>query len=57
MDFRIQKRKRASNIIEMRVVNEGKEKWIPYIAPLCNKQDGDVVANLLLGFLNEQNYD
>ena len=51
MDFRIQERKYSSNIIEIRVVNEGRERWIPYVAPLCKKKDGDVVADQILKYL------
>lgn len=53
MDFRIQKRKGASNIVEKRIVTEeGKEKWIPYIAPLCRKEEGDIIAELILKYFN-----
>lgn len=55
MDFRIQKRKGSSNIIEMiTFTEEGKEKWIPCIAPLLRKKDGDVLCEQILNFLNEQ---
>ena len=52
MDYRIQQRRGSSNIIEKKIVTEGKEKWIPYIAPLCRKEEGDVVAELILKYFN-----
>lgn len=55
-NYRIQTRKGSSNIIEKRFVTvEGKEKWIPFIAPLCRKEEGDEVAELLLEFVNNNN--
>lgn len=44
MDYRIQYRKYSSNIIEKKV----DDKWIPFIAPLVKKTEGDLICNTLL---------
>ncbi|MDC7248565.1 MAG: hypothetical protein PQJ49_01440 [Sphaerochaetaceae bacterium] len=55
MNYRLQERKFSSNIIEKRIVTEeGKERWIPFVAPLVKKTDGDVVCNEILEFLNNK---
>ena len=56
MNYRIQKREFSSNIIEKRTVTEkGKEKWIPFIAPLCRKDEGDELTKILIDFANSNN--
>ncbi len=54
--FRIQKRKFSSNIIERGEESEGKTIWMPHIAPLCRKEEGDIVCDNLLKFLTETKY-
>lgn len=55
MSFRIQKRKGSSDIIEMKTTTEeGKEKWIPCVAPLLRKSEGDILCKLILNYLNEE---
>ena len=48
--YRIQKREYSSNIIEKGVEEDNKIKWYPYIAPLCNKKEGDVVCEQIMKF-------
>lgn len=45
MKYRIQKRETSSNIIERKV---GDGKWIPFLAPLCSKEEGDDLVEMLL---------
>lgn len=45
--FRIQERKHSSNIIEKLV--DG--RWIPYIAPLVKKEDGDKITAEMFSYL------
>jgi hypothetical protein len=49
-NFRIQKRLGSSNIIEKFV--DGKT-WTPWVAPLCNKKEGDILTEELIKFLNK----
>lgn len=52
--YRIQKREFSSNIIEKKV--QGKDKWIPFLAPLIRKVEGDKVVEKILKQLNNENY-
>lgn len=49
LNFRIQKRKFSSDIIEY---TEDGKIWKPYIAPLSSKKQGDLVTHKLFNFLN-----
>jgi hypothetical protein len=52
-NYRLQHRLGASNIIEKKVIGDnGKEKWIPFVAPLGPKESGDKTAEKLLNFFN-----
>ena len=42
-DLRIQKRKYSSNIVEKNIGDDEKPKWIPYIAPLIKKEEGQEI--------------
>jgi hypothetical protein len=53
--YRIQKRKFSSNILEKKYVENDKETWRPFIAPLCNKKEGDIQCLILLKHYNETN--
>ena len=50
--YRIQKRKFSSNVLEKKYIIEGKEKWVVFIAPLENKEKGDVECEQLFNFYN-----
>jgi hypothetical protein len=51
-DYRIQYRKGSSNIIEKKVLGEnGKYKYIPFIAPLIRKEEGDIIVQQLIDLL------
>lgn len=46
MLLRIKERLYSSNIIERGIkLPDGKVKWEPFIAPLCKKEEGDVICN------------
>lgn len=47
-EYRIQERKFSSNIVE---VKKPDGNFIPYIAPLCRKDEGDEISSKLVGFL------
>ena len=50
--YRIQKRKYSSNVIEKLIIENGKEKWKVHLCPTERKSVGDVVCEELLEFLN-----
>ena len=53
MEYRIQRRKGSSDIIEIcSNPREKGHKWVPFIAPLITKKEGDRLAEELLVFLN-----
>jgi len=43
-EYRIQKRLYSSNILEKKI----KDKWVEFIAPLENKEKGDIECERLL---------
>lgn len=49
MEFRIQKRKFSSNVIES---SKDGEKWTVYLIPSIKKIEGDPLCMLLLNLLN-----
>lgn len=48
--YRIQKRKFSSNILEKKYIVDGKEKWVAFIAPLENKEKGDIECQKMFDF-------
>ena len=52
MQFRIQKRKWSSNIIEIGIEGDNdKIIWTPYLAPLVRKAEGDILCLKLMVLL------
>ena len=48
--YRIQKRTYSSNIIEKKVNNS----WQPWIAPLCKKEEGDIICEQIIDNLKQE---
>jgi hypothetical protein len=51
--YRIQKRKYSSNVLEKKYIIDGKENWVVFIAPLENKEKGDIECERLFNFYNK----
>ena len=53
--YRIQERKYSSNIIERGYYISDKLKHEPFICPVINKKEGDIICNNLLEILKNDN--
>lgn len=45
--YRIQQRLYTSNIIEKNIGTSENPKWIPFVAPLCKKEQGDSLCEFI----------
>lgn len=52
--YRIQRRKYSSNVLEKKIMDGNKERWVVFIAPTQKKSLGDIECDRLFNFyMNE----